>query len=101
MLDLLRRYEGSRLAIAGLCIAAILFLAVNVLANTVFKGAQADLTEGDLYTVSEGTRRLMGSLEEPVKIRLYYSRRLGEIAPRYGAYYARVRELLDRFPGAS
>ncbi len=101
MLDWLRGYEGSRLAIAGLCMAAILFLAVNVLANTVFKGAQVDLTEGDLYTISEGTRRLMGSLQEPIKIRLYYSRRLGEIAPRYGAYYARVRELLDRYEALS
>jgi gliding motility-associatede transport system auxiliary component len=101
MLRWLRRYEGSRLALAGLCVAAMLFLAVNVLANTMFKGAQVDLTEGNLYTVSDGTRRLLGSLEEPVKIRLYYSRRLGEVAPRYGAYYARVRELLDRYVALS
>jgi ABC-type uncharacterized transport system involved in gliding motility auxiliary subunit len=101
MLGRLRSYEGSRLAVAGLCVAAILFIAVNVLANTVLKGAQIDLTEGDLYTVSEGTRRLLGSLEEPVTIRLYYSRRLGEVAPRYGAYYARVHELLDRYVALS
>jgi gliding motility-associatede transport system auxiliary component len=97
MLRWLRKYEGSRLAIAGLCVAAILFLAVNVLANTVFKGAQIDLTEGNLYTVSQGTRNLLASLQEPVQIRLYYSRNLGEVAPRYAAYYARVRELLDRY----
>jgi ABC-type uncharacterized transport system involved in gliding motility auxiliary subunit len=97
MLQRLRKYEGSKLAIAGLCVAAILFLAVNVLANTVFKGAQVDLTEGNLYTVSQGTRTLLASLEEPVQIRLYYSRNLGEVAPRYSAYYARVRELLDRY----
>ena len=101
MLRWLRRYEGSRLAIAGLCVAAILFIAVNVLANTLLKGAQVDLTEGDLYTVSQGTRNVLGSLEEPVTIRLYYSRRLGEIAPRYGAYHARVRELLDRYVALS
>jgi ABC-type uncharacterized transport system involved in gliding motility auxiliary subunit len=101
MLGWLRKYEGSRLAIAGLCVAAILFVAVNVLANTVLKGAQIDLTQGNLYTVSEGTRRLLGSLEEPVNIRLYYSRRLGEVAPRYGAYYARVHELLDRYVALS
>jgi ABC-type uncharacterized transport system involved in gliding motility auxiliary subunit len=97
MLQRLRKYEGSKLAIAGLCVAAILFLAVNVLANTVFKGAQVDLTDGSLYTVSQGTRKLLASLEEPVQIRLYYSRNLGEVVPRYAAYYARVRELLDRY----
>ena len=29
----LRKFEGSRLAIAGLVLAAVLFVAVNVLAN--------------------------------------------------------------------
>jgi ABC-type uncharacterized transport system involved in gliding motility auxiliary subunit len=101
MLRRLRKYEGSRLAIAGLCLAALLFLAVNVLANTVFKDAQIDLTEGKLYTVSQGTRNLLSSLQEPVRIRLYYSRRLGEVAPRYAAYYARVRELLERYVALS
>jgi ABC-type uncharacterized transport system involved in gliding motility auxiliary subunit len=101
MLNRLRKYEGSRLAIAGLCVAAILFLAVNVLANTVFKGAQVDLTEGNLYTVSQGTDNLLASLEEPVQIRLYYSRNLGEVVPRYAAYYTRVRELLERYVALS
>lgn len=101
MLGWLRGKEGSRLAIAGLCVAAILFLAVNVLANTILKGGQVDLTEGKLYTVSQGTRNLLASLEEPIQLRLYYSRRLGEVAPRYGAYYARVRELLDRYEALS
>ncbi|HYN39506.1 MAG TPA: Gldg family protein, partial [Rhodospirillales bacterium] len=60
-----------------------------------------DLTEGRLYTVSEGSRRLMASLEEPIQLRLYFSRRLGEIAPAYGAYHARVRELLQRYAALS
>ncbi len=52
----LRKFEGSRLAIAGLVLGAVLFLAVNVLANSVLRGTQIDLTEGRLYTLSEGTR---------------------------------------------
>lgn len=97
----LRRLEGSRLAIAGLVVAAILFVAVNVLANTVLRGAQIDLTEGKLYTVSEGTQRLMASLDEPIQLRLYFSRQLGDVAPPYAAYHARVRELLERYVALS
>jgi len=93
----LRKFEGARLAVAGLCLAAVLFVAVNVLANTAFRGAQMDLTEGNLYTLSEGTRSVMGSIKDPVQIRLYFSRQLGEVAPRFGAYYTRVRELLERY----
>jgi ABC-type uncharacterized transport system involved in gliding motility auxiliary subunit len=93
----LRKFEGSRLALAGLVLAAVLFVAVNVLANTVLRGAQVDLTEGQLYTVSQGTRQLMTSLQEPIQLRLYFSRALGDAAPPYAAYHARVRELLQRY----
>ncbi len=93
----LRKLEGSRLAIAGLCVAAVLFVAVNVLSNTSFRSTQVDLTEGKLYTLSDSTRQVMGSLKEPVRLRLYYSRQLGEVAPRFAAYYAHVRELLERY----
>lgn len=95
----LRKYEGARLAIAGLAVAAVLFLAVNVLANATLRGAQVDLTEHSLYTVSEGTRRTLSAIEEPVQLRLYFSRNLGEVAPQFAAYYGRVRELLDRYVG--
>ena len=93
----LRKFEGSRLALAGLVLAVVLFLAVNVLAGTVLRGAQVDLTEGQLYTVSKGTRQLMASLKEPIQLRLYFSRALGDAAPPYAAYHERVRELLQRY----
>lgn len=97
----LRRLEGSRLAIAGLVVAAVLFVAVNVLAGAVLRGDQIDLTEGKLYTVSDGTRRLMASLDEPVQLRLYFSQRMGQVAPQFAAYHARVRELLERYVSLS
>ncbi|MBL8667520.1 MAG: Gldg family protein [Rhodospirillales bacterium] len=97
----LQKLQGSRLAIAGLVLAAILLVAVNVLANAAFRGTQVDLTQGRLYTLSEGTRRLMTSLEDPIQLRLYFSPRLGEVAPAYGAYYTRVRELLERYASLS
>jgi ABC-type uncharacterized transport system involved in gliding motility auxiliary subunit len=93
----LRKWEGSRLAIAGLCVAAILFVALNVLAGATLRGAQVDLTERSLYTVSAGSRSLLASLQEPVHLRLYFSRNLGQAAPRFAEYYARVRELLERY----
>lgn len=93
----LRKFEGSRLAIGGLVLAGVLFLAVNVLANSVLRGAQIDLTEGRLYTLSDGTRHLLTTLDEPIQLRLYFSRRLGDVAPPYAAYHTRVQELLQRY----
>jgi len=93
----LRKFEGSRLALAGLVLGAVLFLAVNVLASNVLRGAQVDLTEGQLYTVSQGTRQMMASIKEPIQLRLYFSRALGDAAPPYAAYHERVKELLQRY----
>jgi ABC-type uncharacterized transport system involved in gliding motility auxiliary subunit len=93
----LRRWQGSRLAVAGLAVAAVLFLAVNIAANGALRGVQLDLTENRLYTLSDGTRRTLAGIDEPITVRLYFSKNLAEAAPRYGAYYARVRELLQRY----
>lgn len=101
MMSWLRKYEGSRLAIAGLVVAAILFVAINVLANVVLRGAQADLTESNLYSVSDGTRRMLSAMDEPVQLRLYFSHNLGAAAPQFAAYYARVRDLLQRYVALS
>ena len=43
----------------------------------------------------------MTSLEEPIQLRLYFSRQLGEVAPPYAAYHTRVRELLQRYVALS
>lgn len=93
----LRRREGSRLAVLGLVLAAILFIAVNVIAGITLKGAQLDLSEGRLYTLAEGTRRTLAALDQPIDLRLYFSRTLGEVSPPYAAYHTRVGELLDRY----
>lgn len=93
----LRKHEGSTLAVAGLIVAAVLFLAVNVFANAAFRGAQLDLTGNKLYTLADGTRRTLDSIGEPIDLKLYFSPALRDAAPRYGAYYDRVRELLQRY----
>ncbi|SUS07012.1 conserved hypothetical protein [uncultured Defluviicoccus sp.] len=99
MTGLLKRLEGSRLGLAGLAVGAVLFLAVNLFADVALRGHQLDLTEGRLYTVSDGTKRTLAAIDEPISLRLYFSRNLAEAAPRYAAHYARVRELLQRYAG--
>src|SRR5881392_1751431 len=62
----------SLLYSAGGLVAALIIL---VLLNLVLGAARGriDLTQGRLYTLSEGTRAVLGKLESPVKIRLYFS----------------------------
>jgi ABC-type uncharacterized transport system involved in gliding motility auxiliary subunit len=91
------RMRRARLGLIGLAVAVVLFFAVNVFATAAWRGWQLDLTENRLYTLSDGTIRTLRAIDEPVTLRLYFSRNLGKAAPRYATFYVRVREMLQRY----
>ena len=82
---------------AALVIAAVLFFAVNILSDGVFRLARLDLTENKLYTLSQGTRNIIASLDEPVALRFFYSGALANKAPQVRTYAERVRDLLEEY----
>ncbi len=84
-------------AIAGLFLGVVLLLAVNVFSNATFQALQLDLTEGQLFTLSDGTRNVLAKIDEPIKIRLFFSKSLGEESPQHATYFKRVRELLGQY----
>src|SRR5579863_3123955 len=89
-----------RAAAAALVLIAVILVSVNILAAQ-FPGARLDLTQGGLYTLSSGTRRTLGKIDEPITLRLYYSTELGDRLPPYGVYAERVRELLEQYAAAA
>ncbi len=97
MLNRLRDLDRSSRAMIGLALAIVLLFAVNILSNTTFKSMQLDLTDDKLFTLSEGTKRVLTSLDEPVEVRLFFSRALGDRSPDNARYHNRVRELLLQY----
>jgi len=93
--------DHRQLAVGGLALAVVIFFAVNIFANSAFKGLRLDLTEQRLFTLSQGTRDVLASMDEPVIARLYFSKLLGEVNPRHLIYYNRVRELLEQYSEVS
>ena len=88
----------SRLMTAsGLILALVLLVGVNLLSTTAITSARVDLTENDLYTLSEGSRNLLQSLDEPVTLRLFLSRDMLTRLPGIATYAQRVEELLEQF----
>lgn len=100
-MNALKTIDRNRLAVIGVGLAAVLFLAVNLAVNLSLRSAQVDLTERGLYTLSDGTRKVLTSLTEPITLRLYFTRALGESYPGHQAYANRVRELLERYVNIS
>ncbi|MCA0448612.1 MAG: Gldg family protein [Proteobacteria bacterium] len=91
----------SALGGMGIALAAILFVAVNSLAGPLLQGLRLDLTSDKLFTLSQGTRAILGRIDEPVTLRFYYSERLGREIPSYGVYAVRVREMLEEYRDAA
>lgn len=81
----------------GAVLAVALFLAVNVLSQTMFRTARVDLTEGGLYTLSDGTGAMLSGLEEPLTVRFFFSESLAADLPGFRQYAQRVRELLETY----
>lgn len=95
--DRLGRLPRHTLAWSSIALAFVLLLSVNLFASSALRNAKADLTQQHLFTISPGTRAMLRSIDEPISIRLYYSKRLGEAAAVYGRYFERVRALLQQY----
>ena len=101
MMSRLQSVERRTLAIGSLALAVVFFFALHVLSSQVFRGMQLDLTEGRIYTLSEGTRKILASLREPVTLRFFVSRELLEQSPSFKNYAKSVQELLERYAALS
>ncbi len=89
---------GSRtLTALGLLVGLALLFAVNILSNETLNSARIDLTEGRIYTLSEGTQNVLSKIDEPVTLRLYLSKRLATRLPEFASYAARVEDLLREY----
>lgn len=91
----------SLFSLTALAAALVLFFAVNILGGTTLRGARVDLTEGKLYTLSEGSRNVARKLQEPIKLTLYYSEKATNDAPSIKSYATRVKEILREYEQVS
>src|SRR5688572_9603311 len=91
----------SALTVGTLAILAVLFVAVIVLVNFVFRGARLDLTENNLYTLSKGTLEIVESIEEPVNLYFFFSDKGTADVPMLRNYATRVREMLEELESRS
>ena len=89
--------DRNRLAVASIVLAVIVFVAINVFTDLRFTSARLDLTEDGLYTLSDGTRAVLASIDEPITLRYYASGTIEKLGPVYTAHAARVSDMLDEY----
>src|ERR1041385_5055128 len=94
----LKKSEPLIYSAIGLLALLLILVAVNFLVSRV--PARVDLTDGDLYTLSRGTKKILRGLQSPVKIKLYVSQGEGVPVPLRG-FAQRVEDTLREFKQAA
>ena len=85
----------------GLLLVAALAVAAIIIVNTTLTSLRLDLTENKLFTLSDGTVNIISSLEEPVTLDFYFSRKSLSGYPQLMNYGTRVRDLLQEYAAKS
>ena len=81
--------------------AIALILLLSVLIVSFLPSLRIDLTEDRLYSLSDGTRNILASLNQPVELMFFYSDSATEDVPQLRTYGNRVQELLREIVIAS
>ncbi|MDT8449498.1 MAG: Gldg family protein [Wenzhouxiangellaceae bacterium] len=85
----------------ALVVLAVLFIVLTMLSGIALKNWRLDLTENNLYTLSEGTINIVESLDEPIRLRFYFSDSISEDLPQIRRYATRVWELMQELADRS
>jgi len=89
--------SGIKLLSVALLFAGLIL--VNYLASSI--PARLDATAEKIYTLSPGTRALLGKLEEPVQLDYYFSRSTRTLPIALKNYAERVHEMLRQYVRAA
>ena len=85
--------------VVGLVTLFGILVAVNVIGSS-FRW-RTDLTEEQLYTLSDGTKELLRDLERDITLKFYYSRSMEGVPIPIKQYAQRITDLLHEFEGAA
>jgi len=89
--------EQKRIGSSSLVLLALAFMTAVMVSNELFRGWRLDLTDDNLYTLSDGTRRILESIDEPINLYFYWSDQAASGIPSLRTYAGRVQEMLEEF----
>ena len=82
-------------------VAILGFAIIIVFSNTFFKSARLDLTEQQLFTLSEGSKAIVEAIKEPIHVYFYFSEESSRELTQLRTYAARVEALLEEYASHS
>jgi ABC-type uncharacterized transport system involved in gliding motility auxiliary subunit len=94
MKHLSKKHEALLYSAVGLAALFFMLVALNYLAGAA--SARVDLTEGKLYTLADGTKKVLRALDSPVRVKLYITSGEAMPVPLRG-FAKRAVDLVEEF----
>jgi len=91
-----KRTRAATESIVFLGVSAAILVVLNVLG--VFFFGRVDVTKNRLFSLSEGSRRVVAGLEDDLEITAYFTK---DLPPPFNATERYVRDILDEYQAAS
>jgi len=91
----MKKNQALLYSAVGLAALFLILVAVNYLASLA--AVRADLTEGRLYTLSDGTKKILRGLQAPVKVKLYISQGEQAMPVQLRSFAQRVDDMVREF----
>ncbi|MGA8659584.1 MAG: Gldg family protein [Chthoniobacterales bacterium] len=91
----MKKVESWLYSVLGVVAVLVILIAINLLGNLL--KFRSDLTENKLYTLSEGTKRILGKLDTEVEMRFYFSKDNAAMPVPLRTYAQQVEDLLSEY----
>src|SRR6202162_858573 len=89
------KFDSLLYSIVGVIAVLVIIVAINLLAG--FLKFRSDLTENKLYTLSDGTKKILDKLDTDVTVRFYFSKDNASVPVPLRTYAQEVQDLLDEY----
>jgi len=83
--------------LASVVLAVVIFISVNVIGSLSLNKYDIDLTEGNMFTISKGSKSILHKMEEPITLNFFYSNSVANGIPIMKSYAARIRGVLEDY----
>lgn len=84
-------------SVATVAMVVVGFIAFNFSSLLLFSGFRLDATEDSIYTLSEGSENIIQKLEEPIRLKLFYSSDIIQDIPQLHSFAQRIIGLLKQY----
>jgi ABC-type uncharacterized transport system involved in gliding motility auxiliary subunit len=89
------KFDNLLYSVVGVVAVLVIIVAINLLAG--FLKFRSDLTENKLYTLSDGTKKILDKLDTDVAVRFYFSKDNASVPVPLRTYAQEVQDLLDEY----